>query len=886
MSNYSALKTAIQQAVYTNGNNEITGAGLQAVLLQIVNTVGDGYVFAGVATAGTSPGTPDANVFYIAPAGTYTNFGSSYTVPTGSIGVFTYNGSWTKMQISTSGIPNIWGFMETLGKVDVEPSWGGYGYFLLKAAGNITTINSDNSWQYSEPILLRKGEKIAIGTQGSGVSFIVSTDSSASEYRTLISASMLVGYNWHYFTATYDRYVAICAKTSNGDVKVCKMTDYTHMAEEYENFKPKCNTYALGTNNNTINIDFNSVSSITIKSSGFSVIRKGIESFEHIGFVGYVAESDNFQSYILKGSSNRYTLYFINTSALSKNSRTAFSQGIVKVELDSLNSYTIPDGYILLCAFMFAYIIDYGLLSSWLSSWLQLHILGDEGVIISGNNSRLENNISALENGFLIGQNGVSVLGERTLTLLGYIGYVSGQDLDDKLFIVGDSSYKRTSYYIDLSALSGRSRTAFSQGIVKMQTNTDEPLNVPYSYVKLASFYYSYMDDAGLFGVLFEKAGEADSFSSLKNMADVPFFAFSRGRINNANGEGVSWYSRFNIFHISDTHQYNMLLAQSVSLASRRVSVVINTGDDANGIVTTSAADEVSMLTKSAYAVEGANIANIPYIVTIGNHDVTNITKKQYYDIMCKIVSDTNPSVVWGNASGYRCYCYVDYYVNAAIGTIRVIVLDPCDYNDGQFPDTRAFQSVVFSQAQINWFVNALKGAIENNYHVMTVMHYSFGDASTFNEEYSKPDALYYQDPFMIPDIIDAAQNGASISKTYTDSKGLENVNVNTEFTGELSYICHLFGHVHAKSTFWCSKSDGTKDYDILMIGEAALGQDGVSLNKVSRIPGTIDSMMFSGIAIDTVEQNLYRTAYGACIRYDAGDLTNYRFEKIGYRRS
>ena len=101
MSNYSALKTAIQQAVYTNGNNEITGAGLQAVLLQIVNTVGDGYVFKGVATAGTAPGTPDAKVFYIAPAGTYTNFGSSYTVPVGRIGVFYYDGSWVKTRITT-----------------------------------------------------------------------------------------------------------------------------------------------------------------------------------------------------------------------------------------------------------------------------------------------------------------------------------------------------------------------------------------------------------------------------------------------------------------------------------------------------------------------------------------------------------------------------------------------------------------------------------------------------------------------------------------------------------------------------------------------------------------------------------------------------------------
>lgn len=100
MSNYATLKSAIQSAVYTNGNGEITGAGLQAVLLQIANTVGDGYVFKGVATAGTSPGTPDANVFYVAPAGTYTNFGSSYTVPVGSIGVFMYDGSWSHAVVS------------------------------------------------------------------------------------------------------------------------------------------------------------------------------------------------------------------------------------------------------------------------------------------------------------------------------------------------------------------------------------------------------------------------------------------------------------------------------------------------------------------------------------------------------------------------------------------------------------------------------------------------------------------------------------------------------------------------------------------------------------------------------------------------------------------
>lgn len=106
MSNYATLKSAIQSAVYTNGNGEITGAGLQAVLLQIVNTVGDGYVFKGVATPGTSPGTPDDNVFYIAPAGTYTNFGSSYTVKDGEIGVFTYDGSWAHASVKVENYAN------------------------------------------------------------------------------------------------------------------------------------------------------------------------------------------------------------------------------------------------------------------------------------------------------------------------------------------------------------------------------------------------------------------------------------------------------------------------------------------------------------------------------------------------------------------------------------------------------------------------------------------------------------------------------------------------------------------------------------------------------------------------------------------------------------
>ncbi len=53
----------------------------------------NGYLFKGVAVPSTNPGAPDQNVFYIAGAGTYQNFGG-LTVPDGYIGLLEYNGSW------------------------------------------------------------------------------------------------------------------------------------------------------------------------------------------------------------------------------------------------------------------------------------------------------------------------------------------------------------------------------------------------------------------------------------------------------------------------------------------------------------------------------------------------------------------------------------------------------------------------------------------------------------------------------------------------------------------------------------------------------------------------------------------------------------------------
>lgn len=96
MANYETLKAAIQSVVKTNGNNEITGALLQQSLLAMINSLGNGYQYIGLATLATKPGTPDQNVFYIASeSGIYSNF-DNLAVSEGEVAILKYNGTWTK----------------------------------------------------------------------------------------------------------------------------------------------------------------------------------------------------------------------------------------------------------------------------------------------------------------------------------------------------------------------------------------------------------------------------------------------------------------------------------------------------------------------------------------------------------------------------------------------------------------------------------------------------------------------------------------------------------------------------------------------------------------------------------------------------------------------
>lgn len=102
MGNYQNLKSSIAQVIRNNGNNKITGDILGNILALMVNSLGNGATFKGLAALNLNPGNPDSKVFYIATiAGTYRYFDNLQV--TDEVAIFINdNGSWESLE---TGIP-------------------------------------------------------------------------------------------------------------------------------------------------------------------------------------------------------------------------------------------------------------------------------------------------------------------------------------------------------------------------------------------------------------------------------------------------------------------------------------------------------------------------------------------------------------------------------------------------------------------------------------------------------------------------------------------------------------------------------------------------------------------------------------------------------------
>lgn len=241
MANYASLKTAIKNVIKTNGNNEITGQLLQQALLSMVNSLGSGYQFFGVATPKTKLDPFDQRIFYIASEpGTYTSF-DGIVLENGEIAILQYGTSWEKKTITVIDAKSDDGKLNALvdglvssspGKNIVDPAKLLYGG-VINLDGSIDSSYSDTEYCLSGYIPVKQQNIIAnafLSSEGFGAFNVYDEN---GKFLRKISNSQQYTYQ------NGDAYVRICFRWLNDITNV--RANYGTSLSKYAEFNPVYN---------------------------------------------------------------------------------------------------------------------------------------------------------------------------------------------------------------------------------------------------------------------------------------------------------------------------------------------------------------------------------------------------------------------------------------------------------------------------------------------------------------------------------------------------------------------------------------------------------------------------------------------------------------------
>ena len=162
MASYNNLKATVKAAIKINGTQAINGQVLQNQLISMIDKLGAGYQFGDVVNPGDSFNSAkygDTKVFFIAfTPGTYSQFGN-FTVLSGQVVLFLYDGSWRKQVVSYYGNTQVYGVR----------------HFYNEASPDLTRIG-DASLHQELPVQ-SKMRRCVVNDQGAVVYYLSENDS-------------------------------------------------------------------------------------------------------------------------------------------------------------------------------------------------------------------------------------------------------------------------------------------------------------------------------------------------------------------------------------------------------------------------------------------------------------------------------------------------------------------------------------------------------------------------------------------------------------------------------------------------------------------------------------------------------------------------------------
>lgn len=355
---------------------------------------------------------------------------------------------------------------------------------------------------------------------------------------------------------------------------------------------------------------------------------------------------------------------------------------------------------------------------------------------------------------------------------------------------------------------------------------------------------------------------------------------------NESNG---SRSERFKIVHISDVHLSSwspsnhyvlpINLRQSVQFANQpelRINVMAVTGD----FISYGKKSEAKAYMKSfASSLQQDNF--IPYVICTGNHDSNIGAQEDRSPIMSTLFykPEITNLLFTNNQNSYKRIPNENYYYkdfsNPQGGTIRMIALDMIDQPSDVY---NTLNYAHYSQEQINWLSNvALREGMTSSHSVIILNHYPFQHHDSGASTYLC-DGDYVHPWYMIPEIVEAFRGHTTLTKTYPNQFGGEDIHVDADFTNNTAtFICYLGGHIHANAYFeikgLSNEQMNLPKQKMIICTNQAPSEAGTVYNRVKREEDSLSSNSFCIHAIDTQEHKIYITFFGA---FHPEGVTNY----------
>lgn len=283
------------------------------------------------------------------------------------------------------------------------------------------------------------------------------------------------------------------------------------------------------------------------------------------------------------------------------------------------------------------------------------------------------------------------------------------------------------------------------------------------------------------------------------------------------------------------------------------------------------------------------NQSNKDFYTVLGNHDLGvwngyegNGTAEQAFN---KFIQPTLGKIgISDLTTPYYSKTFDDYKT-------VVIVLTTYDTpndtdTDGEFIIPR--DNEMFSQAQINWFIQTLN-SIPSEYHIVVAMH-SIGFEHIVNESnFTQKNNTYNLEmvyPYgyctIIPDIINAWINGNTLSTEYPPAyydDFLPTLTANCDFSarGEGIFACYLVGHNHSDMIMECAKYEEQK---IVSLVSSSGTSRCVERADLPRINGTKTEDALTVFSVDTQHRLIKLVRVGSNITNELVDRT---FTAISY---